>query len=79
MDRGFRRRDAAGARAILWVATHRNRRYDALMVGPWPHRPGTLRPLLTILKGSRPAKLFQRPASIPDLGHVTDFVALKIH
>jgi hypothetical protein len=35
------------------------------MVGPWPHRPGTLRALMTILKGSchiicRPCRRYAR-------------------
>lgn len=52
MDRGVRNRDTAGAGAIPRAAAHCDRWHHALMVGPWPHRPGTLRALLTILKGA---------------------------
>ena len=50
VDRAVGHRDATGAGPLRRPATHGRRRQTVLMVGAWPHRPGTLRALMTILK-----------------------------
>src|SRR5690348_9846632 len=44
-----------------------------------PHTRRSVKKWLFLSYLLRPAKVAHRPAGIPDFGHVTDFVAIKLH